>query len=276
VSQVDHLPSQAGRPATVALRLSPSALDRYRACPRSFYWADVERAQRNEEPSPILCQANAVHAALDRFFGLPPDHRSPETLELALRSVWVEHRRPGAFAGRNDERRYGLEAIELLRNFYETFDTSAVPLSREQWVKARLDSGIVVFGKVDRIDRAAGGGLELIDYKTGRHQLAADDITADSAALVYLIAAEATYGVEVERVRFLYLRSGDEVRWTPEREDVESAAALLETVAAEIAREEAFPAIPGTQCRFCPFALRCPDRQAVSLDSLVPVEDLAF
>lgn len=276
MSEISPQPRSASRRVPGALRLTPSSLDRYRACPRSFYWADIERVQRDEEPSPILCQANAIHAALDRFFGLPPDHRSLETLELALRSVWAEHRRPGAFAGRDDERRYGLEAIELLRNFYETFDTAAVPLSREQWVKARLDSGIVVFGKVDRIDRAAGGGLELIDYKTGRHQLAADDITADSAALVYLMAAGATYGVEVERVRFLYLRSGDEVRWTPEREDVESAAARLEALAAEIAHEEAFPAIPGVQCRFCPFALRCPDRQAVSLHSLVPVEDLAF
>lgn len=274
MSEISSPLSSPSRPASGALRLSPSSLDRYRACPRSFYWADIERARRDEEPNPILCQANAIHAALDRFFGLPPEHRSPETLELALRSVWVEHRRRGAFAGRGDERRHGLEAIELLRTFYETFDTSAVPLSREQWVKARLDSGIVVFGKVDRIDRASGGGLELIDYKTGRRQLAPEDIAADSGALVYLVAAEATYGLEVERVRFL--RSGDEVRWTPEREDVTSAAARLEALATAIAGEETFPAIPGAQCRFCPFALRCPDRQAVSLDSLAPVEELPF
>ncbi len=199
-----------------------------------------------------------------------------ENLERALRSVWAEHRQAGAFASREDERRYGLEAIELLRRFYETFDVSVIPLSREQWVKTRLDSGIVVFGKVDRIDFAAGGGLELVDYKTGRRQLAAEDVPDDSAALVYLLAAEETYGLEVERVRFLYLRSGDEVRWSPEREEVEAAAARLNALASEIASDDTFMAVPGSQCRFCPFALRCPERQAVSLDSLVPVEDLAF
>ncbi len=87
-------------------RLSPAALGRYRSCPQSFYLSDVERLPRDEQPSPVLCQANAVHHALERFFGLPLLDRQPENLERALRSVWPSHRRPGAFLTREQERAY--------------------------------------------------------------------------------------------------------------------------------------------------------------------------
>lgn len=43
-------PSNAVLPPAIAPhRFSPSALDRYRTCPRSYYYADIERAPRCPE-----------------------------------------------------------------------------------------------------------------------------------------------------------------------------------------------------------------------------------
>ena len=50
-------------------RLSPSALDRFRACPKQFYLSDIERAPREAETSTVLMQGNAIHAALEKFYG---------------------------------------------------------------------------------------------------------------------------------------------------------------------------------------------------------------
>lgn len=271
------LPSSAeGLPTGLApRRLSASALNRYRTCAKQFWFADIERAPTSREPSPQLAQANAIHHALERFYGLAPGLRSADTLERALRSVWTEHRKPGAFANRDEEAAYGVEAVTMLRRFAETTELGVVPLAREQWLTCRLENGVVLAGKLDRIDRLEGG-LELIDYKTGRHQLDPDDLRRELAAAVYILLAEAACQLPVERVRYLYLRSGESVDWRPEREDVEGLRRELIALTGEIAAREKWPAAPGPHCRWCPFALRCPERQRVELDELVPVEELPF
>lgn len=251
------------------------ALDRFRRCPKQFLLADVERAARSEAPSAVLVTANAVHHALERFFGLPVDARQPENLERALRSVWHQHRRPGAFASRDDEVAAGRSALDMLSAFGERFDLTAEPLAREQWLAARLE-GFEVFGKLDRVDRAPGGGLDVIDYKTGRRMLDVGDLRHDSAVQVYVFLAEQAYKLPVERVRLVYLAHGEEVAWEPEREDVAALVERLSATLGAVKLEQSFAAEPGEHCRFCPFALGCRERQQIQLADLVPIENLPF
>lgn len=273
-----HSPAPADGDPSIPIprRLSPSALERYRACPRQFLFADVERAPRPEEPpSPILCQGNAVHHALERFYGLPLEDRGLENLHRALRAVWCEHRRRGTFSGREEEKRYGEEALEMLSRYADAYDLERVPLAREQWVQTPVEE-VQLFGKIDRVDEAAGGGLWLIDYKTGRRQLDPAELPEQSAVQLYAVAAEASFQREVERVSIIYLRSGDEVRWNPERDDIAEARERLARLIHEIKADTVFEANPGDQCRFCPFALSCPARQAVSLADLPLIEGMPF
>lgn len=256
-------------------RISPTALARYRQCPRSFLLTDIERFARREERSPILVQGNAVHHALERFYGLPTVEREPENLERALRSVWCEHRRPGSFATKEEEGSFGRAALDMLRDYGERFDLSVAPLAREQWIGLRV-CGIQLYGKIDRVDPARGGGLDLVDYKTGRRMIECDDIPREPAVQVYLLGAEGEWKLPVERVRFIYLALGTEVVWEPEREDVEELKRRLIEVVQALKADEVFEARPGDHCRFCPAALHCPARQRVDLDQLIPVEELPF
>jgi len=244
-------------PPKLPARLSASALDRYRTCPRQFLLADVERIERSTQPSPVLCRANALHGALERFHGLPDYERDHATLHNTLRQVWPLHRRPGTFTSKAQERDYGLSALEMLTAYADTYDLAARPIAQEKWVRADLN-GKELYGKVDRIDPAPGGGLDLIDYKTGRHQLDPDDLRQDTAALVYLVATEATLGVDVERIRFIYLAAGAEVRWVVEREDAADARDRLATILVTIETDTTFEPVPGPACRFCPVRRRCP------------------
>jgi len=256
-------------------RLSPSALARYETCPRRFQLYDLERVPRHERPDPRLCQGNAVHHALERFYGLPLEDRCYASLERALRAVWCEHRKPGAFASRDEERRYGLQTLDMLRRYADDYDMDVEPLAREKWASAWV-GGVELRGKIDRIDSGADGSLELVDYKAGRRQLDPDDLPDDPAARVYLLAAETLYRLPVSRVRFIYLQSGAEIRWTPEREDVEALKAEIAGVIAELRSLPFFEAKPGPLCQYCPVELHCPDRDRVALQDLVPVEDMAF
>ena len=256
-------------------RLSPAAITRYRTCPKSFLLTDIERVQRRGEASPIFAQGNAVHHALERFYGLPAEERQPENLERALRSVWPGVRSPGAFASKDEEATFGGAALEMLRSYGERFDLAVEPLAREQWISLRV-AGLTVSGKIDRIDRR-GDGLDIIDFKTGRRRLEREDLAEEPSVQVYVAGAEAEFQLPVERVRFIYLALDEEVSWELEREDVDELKRRLVETVKRIQSDEVFEAVPGDHCRFCPARLRCPDRQRVSLASLTPpLEGLPF
>jgi RecB family exonuclease len=259
----------------VPRRLSPSALERYRRCPRRFKFQDVERRPQEESPSVVLATANAIHAALERFYGLPGETRSVEVLHRALKSVWRTHCPESLFASETEEARVGREVLARLSAYAERFDLTVQPLAREQWLSTRLRNGTELFGKLDRVDAVNDNEIRVIDYKTGR-PLAEEDLPGESAAQVYLLLAEAAFRKRVESVRFLYLSPASEVCWYPEREDVEVVGERIEQLTATIAAETVFEAVSGAHCRWCPYALACPDRARVELADLVVPRDIAF
>lgn len=222
-----------------------------------------------------LILGNAVHHALERFFGLPVADRGQATLHRALRSVWRQHAPRTAFASREEEVDLGRSALTMLSSFAETFDVSVIPLAREQWVSRRLPNGVTVFGKVDRIDRA-GDNVQVVDYKTGRRPIDGDDLPGDSSAQVYGVATRARTGREVERVRVIQLALGREARWDPEPEDLDDAEGGLVELTDRIRRDRDFAAAPGAHCAWCPYQVVCPEASGVTLDELTVPEDILF
>ena len=263
-------------------RISPKAISDYRVCPRRVWFRYVAKVPQRERPSPQLMLGNAVHAALAAFFGLRPEDRVPagERLHQCLRAVWKQHRRADTFATRDEERDYGEQGLRLLSDFAVHFDTTVVPLARERWISTRLENGVELFGKVDRVDGdhqpGERGTIDIIDYKTGRFVLDDDDLADEPAAQVYLLASEDEYSREVSRVRFLYLASGAEARWEPEREDVDAARERLVEMTWTMYRDRTFEARPGEHCSRCVYAHVCPEAGRVELTDLEVDHELGF
>jgi len=263
-------------------RISPSAISRYRQCPRAVYFQYVARVPRRERPSPQLMLGNAVHAALDKFFGLRPEHREPagEMLHRCLRAVWKQHRQADTFTTVEEERHYGEQGLRQLSQFAESFDTAAIPLARERWVSTRLSNGVELFGKIDRVDATAAmdgtPGIDVIDYKTGRFVIDSADLHDEPAVQAYLLAAEDEYGCEVQRIRLIHLAEGIESRWEPEREDVDAVRERLLSVTSTMYTDSEFEPRPGAHCARCPFAHVCPDAGRVELADLKAADDLPF
>lgn len=236
-------------------RLSPSSLDRYRSCPRRFLWQDIERRPFEQRATPESILGTTVHKALERFFRLDVEKRDLETLHGYLRWAWRKHR-GDTFASKDEERAWGEQALALLAQFVERFDTTITPLRVEQWLEIPLKNGRLLATRVDRIDPGRAGDVRLGDYKTGRLQLDSRDIPRETAPMVHLLAAEKA-GKQVERVSLFYLRSGEEVYWEPEREDLELVAERLNALLRELAAEREFAPHPGEGCNFCPFVAHC-------------------
>jgi len=86
-------------------RLSPSAIAAYSLCPRKVFFSHLVRAPRREKTAIPLVIGNAIHEALEKFFGLDPTQRDLARLATCLRSVWRRHAPVGTFAGTDEERR---------------------------------------------------------------------------------------------------------------------------------------------------------------------------
>lgn len=269
------LPLPDGTKGVTKRRFAPSAISDFQTCKRRFYYRHVVAAEERERLSPPLAQGSAIHQTLDLFFGLRPRERSKEALAKCLRSIWRRHCPAELFTTIDEEIAYGKAALEMLSAFCEHFDTTVRPVRREGWVEAKLPNGVRVFGKVDRVD-PRGEAVDVVDYKTGKLREEDDDLPGLPATQVYVLGTEAEYGLNVARVRFIYLKEERELRCEVEREDVEAWRDELVKTTSEMLAEREFPASPGEACRWCPFSYGCPDAYRVELDDLEVPEDLPF
>lgn len=273
-------PKQAVLARRAPRRMSPSGLERYRSCPKAFAYQYIEKAEQEDRPSPILVIGNAVHGALDRFYGLPDEHRSLDVLHQALRSVWPEHRNADAFMDTREESESGMAALEMLSRYADSHDLHARPREREGWGRAQLPNGIQVFGKLDRIDIDDDGAVTVIDYKTGRRAISEKEMPENVAAQIYCLAVADRFRGAAVTFRLEYLALGRDLSWSPTAEQLAAARERLVALTDEVHGLDyeagEFVATPGAACGFCPFAYMCPDKDRVRLEDLVVSEAVPF
>ncbi len=168
--------------------IAVTALDRLRGDPYQFYASSILGLRRIDPldalPSPAW-QGNAVHAILDAWHkaGATPG-TLPATASVVLdamsahpltRSLW----RPRLLAA--------LEWID--KELVELVAAGREVLATEIWGDMVME-GIRIHGRADRIDRLPGGGLGIVDYKTGQPPSArmVEDGFALQLGLIGLIA----------------------------------------------------------------------------------------
>lgn len=271
-------------------RLSPTAIDRYRECPKAAWFQYVAKVGGKEPENPHFALGNAVHAALERFYGLDQQYRTRELLEQCLRAVWARHR-GAAFHSRDEEADYGSQGLRMLGVYWNRFDMSAVPLARERWFSVRLENDVEIYCKADRVDgtlpdaeqraKGCGGELEVVDYKTSRlWDLASEDLPGEAAAQAYAVAVSDAYskrGLRVSRLSYIFLAEDCEVvPWDLEEGDLDVARQSLIERTTEILEDRDFDANPGEHCSRCRFADICPDAGHVEPAELVVPEGMPF
>jgi RecB family exonuclease len=208
----------------------------------------------DDRPTAPQVTGTAIHGALEVFFRCAPESRSPEILHQLFDRAWARQA-----ARRGDSETPNAEIVgrarTLLDRFATSFDLAAVPIRVEQAFELRLHNRTSIRTRIDRID-AWRSGVRIVDYKTGRNQVESADLPMETAIIVHLLAAEHA-GYRVERLSWLYLASGEEVYWEPEREDVSLAAERLLNMLRELRDDREFRPAPGPSCFGCPFRARC-------------------
>lgn len=243
---------------------TPSKLAAYEDCPRRYRHSYVDRPTPPKGPPWAHNSLGAsVHTALKNWYALPADRREPGALPSLLKATWVRE----GYRDADQEKVAYRRALDWLEPYVAGLDPDDEPLGVER-VVATKTSVLAFNGRADRIDGRSGEAV-IVDYKTGRAGLDADDARGSRALALYAYAAERVFRRPCRRVELHHLPSGTVAAHEHSPESLARHLARAEDTARDImAAEKAvaagsdpdaeFPVNPGTLCQWCDFRRSCP------------------
>ena len=233
------------------LLLSASDIDTYRTCPLKYKFARVFRIP--SEPTPNQRFGILVHQVLERFHaGESPARSLPELLGL-LEAGW----RRGGFGESEEEKQLRGKAEQALIRYHGRFaGDDAEPVWFEKSFSFSLGKH-TLRGRVDRVDRLADGGYELIDYKTGRPKKPAD-LREDVQLALYSVAARESWRLEAAHQAYYYVLDDKKVPVDMTEDDREWIQDTVLEVADGILGQGFEPTPSYSACSMCDYRIACP------------------
>jgi DNA helicase-2/ATP-dependent DNA helicase PcrA len=238
------------------LVLSASDIETYRTCPLKYKFARVFRIP--QEPTLNQRFGILVHQVLERWHAAPAANGSGGAGGMGEMSRLLEIGwRRGGFGDSEEERQLREKAASALGRYLERFrDESAEPVWFERSFSFKLGPHLLR-GRVDRVDRLAEGGYELIDYKTGRPRTLAQ-LREDVQLSLYAVGAREAWDLEAAQQAYLYVLDDEKVQVPTEEIDPDWITETVFEVADGI-RSQGFEPQPSvTACSMCDYRILCP------------------
>jgi len=237
-------------------QLSASAVDTYERCPLQF---KLQRDWRlATKPAAAMQYGASIHRVLRTYYEALRAGR-PRTEQQLI----DDFREDLASAGIQDPYQHELyekQGIAQLKDFFAAVQTSSPPevLHTEEWFEIKLGETRLT-GRIDRMDRAADGGVVVVDYKTGR---ARDQEDADDSLQlsIYAMAAREKWGYDVHSLVFYNLVENIPVATVRSDAELRIARDRVAAAAEKIAAGEFKPKID-FHCSFCSFRTLCPAKE---------------
>jgi DNA helicase-2/ATP-dependent DNA helicase PcrA len=231
------------------LVLSASDVETYLSCPLRYKFARVLRIPR--EPTLNQRFGIVVHQVLERFHGTGGGG-SEEMMRL-LEIAW----RRGGFSDSDEERQLREKARVALTRYHQRLGADG---GEPRWFERSFTFPLGrhhIRGRVDRVDALAGGGYELIDYKTGLPKRA-EQLREDVQLALYAVAAREAWQLEATERTYYYVLDDARVRLGID----DGAPERIEETVAEVAggiMAQAFEPTPSyAVCSMCEYRIACP------------------
>jgi putative RecB family exonuclease len=245
--------------------LSPSALERYRLCPRLYRFLYVDGQRSRARMTAPQSFGTTVHAALREFFRLPVARRSLDGLLELFKRSWVRE----GYRNAEEQDRERARGAEALRAWYQRADTAVVPQATELGLQASWGE-VVLKGRLDRVDADRslagsgarnGGGLVVVDYKTGRRPVTQAAADADEALTIYAALVERRLERPVTGLVLDFVVAGEQIRTERPPEVLRERLGQVLDVATTLRKDQRFTPRTGPWCASCEMLGLCPEGQ---------------
>ncbi|HEX4482250.1 MAG TPA: PD-(D/E)XK nuclease family protein [Solirubrobacteraceae bacterium] len=242
------------------LALSASDIETYRSCPLRYKFARVLRIPTEQTLHQRF--GIAVHQVLERFHG--GDEETLTRINELLDSGW---RRAGFGGSRPERELLDVGRTALAQYHARLHEQDSEPVWFERSFSFRLGPHHLR-GRVDRVDRVAGGGeldgagtataeYELIDYKTSRPKTA-EQLQDDVQLSLYAIAAREDWKLPSSRAAYYYVLDDVKVPVPCGERDEASVTETVMAVGDGILAQEFEPTPSHAACSICDYRIVCP------------------
>lgn len=207
------------------LALSPSRANDFVSCPLKFRFRTVDKLP--EPPSAVAFKGTLVHAVLEHLFDASPADRTLDHAITLIRPAFAtlqstDPQVAEVFPTANDQEKLFTESTALIRAYFGLeLPQNVVPQAREEFVEAQLPGGLKLRGFIDRVERAPGGHVRLVDYKTGKLPKPQYSLEAEFQMRFYALLHYLRTGELVHTLQLMYLGSGNIKALRPSVADVE-------------------------------------------------------
>ncbi|GIH98901.1 RecB family exonuclease [Planobispora takensis] len=237
---MDQLPLE-GMPRRL-YSCTPSRLNTWLDCPRRYRFTYLDRPAPQRGPRWAHNSVGiSVHNALAGWWREPYDRRTPAMAGILLSNGWIGD----GFKDAGQSSAWRDRAREMVVDYAATLDPSHEPVGVERTVATRT-SVLALSGRVDRLDQR-GEELVVVDYKTGRRPMTADDARSSLALAVYAVASSRMLRRPCHRVELHHLPTGSVVEWEHTDESLGRHLSRAEEIGGEASEaDERYQAWAGT------------------------------
>ncbi|MCX7880897.1 MAG: ATP-dependent helicase [Patescibacteria group bacterium] len=233
-----------------------SQLEIFNTCPLQYKYQYVLKIPTL--PQGQLSFGETIHKTLYLFY---KEFLKNKKINLNdLLEIYQKNWVPVGYSSLAHQKRMKKEGEKILINFFKNHHQENLKIiALEKFFKINLDQGIIISGKIDRVDQKNKGKIEIIDYKTGK-QPSEKELKKDLQLSLYALAAtdKKLFNKKPSQIElsFYFLQTNNKVTFKKNEEDIKNLKKeIIETV--EKIRQEKFIANPGRWCDFCPFRIIC-------------------
>lgn len=245
--------------------ISPTKITTYLACPVRFRWTYLDRRGKPYlRAKSYFSFGSSLHRVLERF------HDEGDVGVSGIDDVLTAYEESWIDAGYNSAEEMaesfgeGRDILERYVREHALKPAEAKTLFVEK--QFRQDFGeFVLLGRVDRVDEYPDGTLEIVDYKSGREAVEADQVANDVAMGCYQLLLRHKFPGRPVRARIHALRSGTSAIASFTDEEAAAFEADVRQIGLEIVTEDFYERKPVMKpiCAHCDFLPLClEDRDA--------------
>jgi|GEM_PF-342640 len=182
------------------LPLSYSSINTYETCPYKWKLLYVDKIPT--APKAYLSFGTVVHEIL-KYILEGPFLPTLESVKNQYKLKWFSE----GYRTKEEELKYFNEGMDIITNFYKEIENNPPSTLKVEFPLLGMIGDVPFHGILDRVDKAKGNKLEIIDYKTTKKGYSHTDMMHNEQFLVYQILAEEHFGKEIDKHTVYNLRT---------------------------------------------------------------------
>lgn len=221
---------------------SYSRIDTYDMCPSKYFFSYIKKEPRQFGEAAVL--GNIIHSVLEDLVS----NEKPLSLDEMKSSYEVKK------IGYDPESLISKDLIQvgsqILEEFYDINQDRVFDVYDKEMSFNFILGNYSIIGYIDRVD-VVGDNVYIVDYKTGKREVAAKDVATNLQLGIYALAASVEFPGKQITASLHYLRSGRVKSHTYTEEDLENVKLNILNKINKIMNDTNF--IPTANERICSF-----------------------